>query len=53
MGPQHLMLRAPEMSILISPALSLSLPGIFIMLNVFNLVILHAASYPEGPVSWY
>lgn len=53
MGPQHLVLRAPEMSILISPASSPSLPGIFIMLKVLNLVTLHAASYSEGPVSWY
>lgn len=53
MGPQLLVLRAPEMSILIRPALSPSLPGFFIMLKVLNLVTLHAASYSEGPVSWY
>lgn len=53
MGPQCLMLRAPEISILISPALSPSMPGIFIMLNVLNPVTPHAASYPEGPAAWY
>ena len=53
MSPQCLMLRAPEMSVLISPALSPSGPGIFITLNVLNLVTLYAASYPEGPVARY
>lgn len=34
--PQHLMLRTPEMSILISPALTSPVPGVLIPLNVLT-----------------
>jgi len=45
MGPQHWVLRAPEISILISSALSPSVLEIFIVSNVLIPVTPRAAQY--------
>lgn len=48
----NVFIQSLKISILFSPALSLSMPETFIVLKMFSLVPPPAASYPEGPVAW-